>query len=113
MTGPVAVPELLPLMKTPSEREKAIERIARRKRFGTLAIMVPVFLALVWMFIDSIARLKSGDRPMDYNYKYQPVGPMLRLIVEVVALPLMVAGIWQTFRAKPKSDKPDDDQSSS
>jgi hypothetical protein len=96
----------------PKDREKAIEGIAKRKRFGTLAVMVPVFLALVLMLIDSIARLKSGDRPMDYNYKYQPVGPMLRLIVCVVALPLMVAGIWQTFRVKPKRDKPDDDQSS-
>jgi hypothetical protein len=100
-------------MKTPTEREKAIERIARRKKFGTLAIMVPVFLAFVLMLIDSISRLKSGDAPMDHNYVYQPVGPMLRLIVCVVVLPLMLAGIWQTYRAKPKSDKPDDEQASS
>jgi hypothetical protein len=68
-------------MKKLTQREKAIGHIARRKRLGTLAIMILGIRVFVGMLIDSIARLNSGDRPMDYNYTHQPGGPFLRLIV--------------------------------
>jgi uncharacterized membrane protein len=98
-------------MKKLTEREKTTEQIAKRKRFGTLAIIISGTLFVVVMLIDSIARIKFGNLAMDYNYKYQPIGgPVVRLIFCIIVLPLMIVVVWRTFRSKPDSDKPDDDK---
>jgi hypothetical protein len=82
----------------PKDREREIEGIIKRRRFGILIFLAISFLAFLAMFFLSVIKLKSGSDIMDANIYNQPVGPWLRLVMCAIILPSILVMMWQTVR---------------
>jgi hypothetical protein len=72
----------------------------RKRRSDSLVIWIPLFLIAGYMAVDSIYRLRSGDIAMDYNYVFQPVGPVMRLAVAVFLLCVGAFCVWRGRKSR-------------
>src|ERR1700722_4403829 len=100
-------------MKKRTRHGRAIKEQAAKRKWFSVPLFAILALVFAMMLIDSVARIKSGDLAMDYDRRYQPVGPVLRLIVSFVALVTCIVFTWRAFRSKAEHDKLGDDQSPS
>jgi hypothetical protein len=89
---------------------KAERQKAKQNRIPMLLFLVPMFFLFLAMLLYSIGQFESSNTAIGYNVYQQPVGPVIRGIVSLIALPAIAVYIWQTFRPKSKNNKSDNNQ---
>jgi hypothetical protein len=91
-------------------KEKQWEtRVAKSKRRSTsLVYWIPIFVIAACMVVESASRLRTGDTRMDYNYYFQPVGPVIRFAGGLFILCIGAIIVWRGRKAGSEGGRKDE-----
>jgi len=95
-------------MKHITQKQRRQQQYAKRKKMFVLAFCIIVVPAMLVLFIQSLAHVRSGDRSIAWYSYGQPVNYITILVFSGFFLAVAVIVVFRIVMSRPENHKPDD-----